>query len=656
MADVSLQYTTDQKDVRKAFEQLVRENTKLRETVSKLAKESKAASQAERLQMKVRLDAIRQLQAEQQKQGSHAKAIADSQLSPLQKLSAATAELRGHVAAGRLTDAQAKMERDRLLQAYKASKIDTDAAREAQKRENDEMQRAATITRLVETATEKHGRAIRELNKLRAAGKISAQTHQRATDMEKASLQKATPAAEGFGASMLRTGAAVLGANSAMAAGQKIVALLRQEYDRLIERQEAALGANVTLAEAQEQAAFNLGNDPTMSMPQLFGRLRKESNNLGMNEKDLTKAASQALSARGDRSAEDAIDAVVAAANLRRFSPEELPGIAASALDLSKGTGMTLEESLGFLLETGTLSRVVDLKSLSDHVAPTIIGSLAMGTNKEFGGAVTAAITQGMVDSTGRKGRTTTTALLAQLRDYGEHDGLKGASVREKFEAIVASGPEGMRQFMAASTFERLATPTIEKLLTRGSDVHNQFLNGLDTLEELDEQGRFDQTRAGIEALPAVQIAKADQVGKNLGEQLALADTGGATSAAVRSAIDNVRTTLGDSALSVKTRSILTDVAQGGQRSLPELVSALQTTRNDIGLQAVGRGEKNADGNFLLNATESGQVQALTAAINSLTTLMQQQAAGQNGLADVAEKLAAPQVGNRRQAQAEGAP
>ena len=458
--------------------------------------------------------------------------------------------------------------------------------REAKREQSGENQQLIEAARLVNAAsanTQKYNSQITALGVALRRGKIDQQQYANGVKQAKQELDRASVATDSFGKKVFMTAGAITGFTGGLATAMQAIAALRAEYDRLIERQKLARDAQITLAEAQEQASFNLGDDPTLNITQLFDRVRAESRNLGINEKDLTKAVSDALSARGNESAAVAVDSVVAAAKLRRFAPEELPQLSGAALDISKVTGKSLEESLGFLMEIGTLSRVTNLKQLAENIAPGVIGGTQFGVTPEFAGAASAALSQGIVDPTGRTTRTTITKLLDQLREFRPDQ-----DVRTTFDQV-SSQPALKEEFFRSpaeggfgASFESKALTSVEGLLTQGTKVQAQFLAAVKTLETSDNQARFDQTVANVDTLPAVQIARISQSLTNLGDQVTLADQDDAISGAVREGLKSVRENLGQGPNSVALQQVVEDVVSGGTRTLPELISKLETLQTTI--------------------------------------------------------------------------
>jgi hypothetical protein len=432
----------------------------------------------------------------------------------------------------------------------------------------------------VKTKQDRYAEAIEKLNRLRDKGRISSTQHAAAVKNETDKLNAGTAPTESFGASIVKMGTAWLGANAAMSAGQKAVQILKEEYDRLIERQQTAADAQISLATAQENALANL--DTSMDPKAFLDRMRAESQNLGMSEKDLTNAAANALSAKGDKTAAESIDAVVAAAKFKRFGgADEQAGLAGTALDLGKAFGMNPEQALGFLAQAQGPSRVVSAHGMATNIAPGIIGASQFGVSKEMAASIAAALSSTAVDVTGAKTQTTMSALMEQLRSFGG----EGSSV-EQTMALIQQDKNTRDEFLANASFEKAMLPAVEGLLNSGTQTFKEFQNAQKVFGEMTPQQAFDRELAKKDASPAIQTAMLNQKMEANTEQQFLADPAMAQSAVIRRNMDEMRLALGNSGISSKAAGILNDISSGGTLDLNDALSALQREQQAVGQQS----------------------------------------------------------------------
>lgn len=456
MSDIAMSVTMDEKDVQRALQAMVKENAKLRAEIGLGVQESKAAAAQEREWQKLREKATKDATQQMQQLNNAAQRIKDSVATPFEEAKKKAAELRDHLQAGRITvdeyrkayaavgkemkeasrDHAAEAEAAKAAAAAKAEA--SRLAAEAEREHSQAVREATAVADKYATKEERVAAELKRLNTLKEKGVLSSKDYTRAVEAEQKKLNETGDAADKSGGLIGGLTTKMGGFVSGLASVAAVVAVLRSEYDGLIERQNKSKDANISLAAAQSDALDNL--DASMTPAEFAKRMKESSNRLGMSERDLTVAASSALSAKGDKSAADAISAVEASAKLNRFAPEKLPDMAASTLDLGKHLKMKPEEALGFLIGVGQSSRVVSLKNTAENIAPAIIGGVSQGIPKEKAAAIAASITGTAVDSTGKPTNTTMQALFGQLKEFGsaEYGFTGGSEHQQKVAALEA--------------------------------------------------------------------------------------------------------------------------------------------------------------------------------------------------------------------------
>lgn len=461
MTDVAMSWTLDSSDVERQLQKMVKENAKLRAEIGMGVQESKAAAAQEREWQKLREKATKDATAQMQQLNNAAQRIKDSVATPFEEAKKKANELREHLQAGRITvdeyrkayaavgKEMKEASRDHAAEAAAAKAAATakaEASRLAAESEREHSQAVREATAVADKYATKEERVAAELKRLtmlKDKGVLSSKDYARAVEAEQNKLAGIGDAADKSGGLIGGLTGKMAGFVSGLASGAAVVAVLRSEYDGLIERQNKSKDANISLAAAQSEALDNL--DASMTPEEFAKRMKASSKRLGMSERDLTVAASSALSAKGDKSAADAISAVEASAKLNRFAPEKLPDMAASTLDLGKHLKMKPEEALGFLIGVGQSSRVVSLKNTAENIAPAIIGGVSQGIPKEKAAAIAASITGTAVDSTGKPTNTTMQALFGQLKEFGSAEfGFTGGP--EHQQKVTALEAEHVRQ------------------------------------------------------------------------------------------------------------------------------------------------------------------------------------------------------------------
>jgi len=623
--DVVLNYVANDAGMIAFQRKLRNELDKEREKRSQLEKEMKSQATTARNVAKEQAAASRRRAADEERVAKIARKAVESLRTPYQQYEKQLHDLQEALNAGKLSTDQFRRSKVQLLRQMREEK-------RAQDGTNDEMREAAAVVDKTRTATERYEMAVKRLNKLRAKGRIDATTHQRAVDQERQAMEKATPKAQSFGQRMGEVAAGVFSANLAMEAGRKAIDLLRQEYDRLIERQQKSLGATTTLAGAQVAAVNNFGQDAQLNPAKLFGRIRGASRRMGIDEAELTTAVSDALSARGDNSAQAAVDAVLAAAELAPFDAAGRQTLAGAALDLSKNNKRGLKGSLGFLQSVGQFSRVTNQRALAENATPAISGVQQFGGSEEFGGALFGAISQGAVDTKGALTNTAVIQLAKQISEFAPGAGLEGGfqalttlpGAREDFFGKTSEGGFG-------ATFEAKTLPVMQALLTPGTAVNRQFQTALAGLQGVSGIDAFNQRVAQIGSLPTVQTARLQQGLQNTVNQMALGDQGGAQSAAIREGLQEMRAAMGQGGSYAGLAGLLDDAQAGGQFDLPALRSGLNALRPRL-VTAAGPNNRR---DFV---TDDSKPLAVRAGLNFRRLL------GLSGEADVGREAAGQQL------------
>jgi hypothetical protein len=337
----------------------------------------------------------------------------------------------------------------------------------------------------------------------------------------------------------------------------------------------------------------NFGQDAQLNPAKLFGRIRGASRRMGIDEAELTTAVSDALSARGDNSAQAAVDSVLAAAELAPFDAAGRQTLAGAALDLSKNNKRGLKGSLGFLQSVGQVSRVTNQRALAENATPAISGVQQFGGSEEFGGALFGAISQGAVDTKGALTNTAVIQLAKQISEFAPGAGLEGGfqalttlpGAREDFFGKKTEGGFG-------ATFEAKTLPVMQALLTPGTAVNRQFQTALAGLQGVSGIDAFNQRVGQINALPSVQTSRLQQGLKNAVNQVALSDQGGARSAAIREGLRDLRTQLGQGGLATGIDALMEDVDADGRLNVPQLRSGLVELRDDLRATSRGGGRR----------------------------------------------------------------
>ena len=507
---------------------------------------------------------------------------------------------------------------------------DTEAAASTRLR-NAEMSEAAKIIQKLQTPQEKYTANVERLNDLHHKGHLSAEQFNRSLAAEKSALEGGSKAGDSFGGSLAGIATKMTAAVAGFASMQQVISFIKSEYDALIERQGKAADTNISLAAEQEALLMNLGGENSQAIVDKISGLSTKS---GVKEENVTRAVNEAMAARGDFAVQDIVDAVGAAAKVRKFAPTELAGLAAATIDTRKQTGLGNDEALGFLLQMQAQSRTKNLKQLAENFTPAVGGIMQFGGDRQFAGGLLAALSHGMGDPQGAMSATAGIQLAKQLREFGSSEFVGGAAYDQSVEnvnsafasekqAISMSKEKNKAGLIAAAkarrdeklkqlsnqlpqlgtmevfqriqtdpslreaffrgksdggfgaSFEAKALPAIESLLSGGKQAA-QFRSAVVALRE-NPLSALSQAQSDRD-LGAIRIGEQDLDLANIADQGRIRDKSGAMSGVVRRRIDEVMQSMpGNSALGNKLRGISQDLQTGGSQSIESGLSQLES-------------------------------------------------------------------------------
>jgi hypothetical protein len=367
---------------------------------------------------------------------------------------------------------------------------------------------------------------------------------------EKAGKGLATGADAGL-SSLTKFAGAISGIGSTIGGITAVVAVLKREYEDLIRRQKAAADIQISLADAQSQAIINLGKDDVVDRKKLLELTRQGSKDTGLSERDFTLAYSDALSARGDKSAMQAFGATKASAALLPFNPQAAKLLSGAVLDISKGGNISPEAAVGYFASVSRAARVTDFQGTAEHIAPGIVGVTKFGDNLRQAGGLLSTLSLGEADPTGRRSRTASISLAKQLEERFPDL----ANTEERIRAVQGGGPAAWKKFFEGgkykvggkskkfegASFEATALPTIRGLLSSdaGTQERKEYEASLkNVIDPATGEAVYKELMSDIGGLKSVQLARKQRLHKGQAESEQIDDLTGATQSVTREGID----------------------------------------------------------------------------------------------------------------------
>lgn len=530
--------------------------------------------------------AARQSGNDQKAMGREAQKVLDQIATPQERYNKQIEHLTKLLQAGKLEQTQfaratqlAKSEMDASTAAIAAHQQKmrelSPEARKAAAAEKELGDSAKRWLAQVATPQQQYNTKVAELNKLLAAGKLNQDQYGRAVALARSEMDQAGKAGnEAFGPGALAMVQSFAGAFGMAGGLAGAIALARAEYENLINVQQQAAAISMPIAQAQETALTNLGADTKEQQDKFIQRVKDMARELGVSERDVYIRAGEALSARGDQS-EDAAMAAVRASF--KYSPgDAMAGQAAAgaALDIGRLTGGTAEQSLGFLREIGKQSRVTDPRKVAQSLPPAMQAAMATGATQEEAGALWAALTHGMTDTTGERSRTTAISFATQLRDF-----LPEMKTFDERLRAVQQDPQLREQFLEKTSFEQGAKIPVEEIVSGGklAQTMQQFE---DTLPGLDEaERRFNKYVADRRSAQLQRLADLDRRAKASVEGLAMADPVKAQLGVIRENFKDTLAQAGLPAIGQKLAGLTADARGGG---IEEFADELEKQRQRL--------------------------------------------------------------------------
>lgn len=447
-------------------EAYARREKEIRELEAKGALSAKEAAQAIE-----RLNAARRAgSAEAQQQATRQKelqAIADQAVktttTSLERYRQNVAKLREAKQASLLTEQQyseaVRQQREELLRA-------SGRLNERKLKEQELASLQQRVLQSIMTPQERYNRKLAELDRLRKANRLNEAQYAAAVRQTQNELRGATGGIEKGLAASGQFLAAATGIGSVLGGLALVVNQIRKEYDYLKAGQQQAAESQVSLAEAERTAVFNLGSDTSLTPQQMGQALSQMSADTGVQRQPLTTLFSDMLSARGEMSARDVLPYLQAVA---KAAPDQggLPILGGATLDLGKAFNLSPEQAIGFMLQTQGSSRVTSLEGLAQNVVPAILAVSKFGDSPEQAAELVAGLGQAGADVKGAMSGTAAVQLADRLSKVRGLDKL--GSTAERIEAVRKS-PRLQRAVFADEFGEAKYKPIFRQMLTGAED------------------------------------------------------------------------------------------------------------------------------------------------------------------------------------------
>ncbi|MES2793210.1 MAG: hypothetical protein V4719_26610 [Planctomycetota bacterium] len=410
---------------------------------------------------------------------------------------------------------------------------------------------ATRIKALAVTPQQEYARAIKNADDLLKRKLITQKQYDAELKNQNDLLRKAEAGQNGFGNSVLSTAgqfaSQLTGITGILGTATTVVSTLKAEYDDMLDRQKTAADRQLDTAGEQRAAIFALGDDPEITADDLTARAEATAPKIGKTVKEVYDAYGNALSARGELLAAQALDSADLA---MATSPQRgATDIAGSLVGMKRKFGGKDEQLMGLNIAGQQVSRVKDQASYAANVVPTIIGLGGYGNSAREATALPTAMSVAMEDLMGRQSATASEKIAAQLKLANEKYKTGLTTTAQQIEFLWTDAGDKMRKDLLGDGKGKKGSMDIEsgaliathELLSKGSNkTKDAYKSALETIPELAEAGAYyEKSMQRVNSQKLQQQSAADRTLKAGADKLAIKDEAGARTSIAREGLEN---------------------------------------------------------------------------------------------------------------------
>ncbi len=193
-----------------------------------------------------------------------------------------------------------------------------------------------------------------------------------------------------------------------------LAAQLRNELEHLKRQASEAAQTQLTTGQARGLSLYNAPKG--FVKPRLETFVAQQSKKHGVSQEAIWTGISGPLSATGGLSQKVFQAATSQAVRAHAISGADIGEIAGGGMDITRVTGGSIPQSLGWLRQIGQQLRVTELDKQIRTIVPIISASKQFGFSPEQGGELAAYLTQYVSDVTGKRSSTATIRFMDVLQ------------------------------------------------------------------------------------------------------------------------------------------------------------------------------------------------------------------------------------------------
>lgn len=292
------------------------------------------------------------------------------------------------------------------------------------------------------------------------------------------------------------------------------VQLFKNNYADLIKYQQNREVEGRTFGEQMRETRVNFTADKSLSNKDLEPAIRGVAERTKTDAKLVAAAMSDALSAKGGLSNQDALNAVEAAFALQPNKLDAAQTTAARALDVANRTNnKDMRQNVGFMQNIAGTARVTQLPLVGKNLIPAISSIQNFGDTPEQAAEMVVTLNKMMEDDTGATTGTAAKALAARLKDFvptkkakdergsftvpqNQIDAFNQAQTTAERVKVAQQNPELARSFFAKNPFAIEYEAVVKRYLSKDQGTTEVQKYVEDSIKPLGkEQGKVFQQK-----------------------------------------------------------------------------------------------------------------------------------------------------------------
>ncbi|MCA9013699.1 MAG: hypothetical protein KDA77_00075 [Planctomycetaceae bacterium] len=321
--------------------------------------------------------------------------------------------------------------------------------------------------------------------------------------------------------SLMKFNTSMIGAGSVVAGILAVGRQINEEHKDFMRRNRESQVTSRSFGEQMRLTRIAFTEDDTLKNKELEDVTKQVAKNTQTDANIIGAAFTDAFSAKGALTNQDAVNATEAAFSLLPNDLESGSTLASRAMDISNATGeKDMKAIVGFLQNIQNTARITTLAKVGQNLVPAINALQQSGDTPEQAAEVVVTLTKLMSDAKGELSKTASINLATRLGDFVPDKKGQGKDERGKFKipkeqlqeyeaagstteriAVMQKSPELRREFIAKNPFAAESSEFVKALLKGEQSAQAQYRATQEGIKPLDanQVGAFNQKLSDIQ-------------------------------------------------------------------------------------------------------------------------------------------------------------